>query len=117
MQKRDVEQLITKLKDPDKDVRKNAIAGLGEIGDERAILPLMASLEDDELFVKWAAEEALARFKSYGLELGPLSHSQIAPKPYTSDSSLLKSAFSKLSFILSISSETICILGKLTFGT
>ena len=45
--------------DPDHDVRASAIAALGQIGDRRAIVPLVPALMDEESPVRNAAAAAL----------------------------------------------------------
>jgi HEAT repeat protein len=54
-----VEDLCGLVNDPDHDVRESAIAALGQIGDRRAIVPLVPALMDEESSVRSAAAAAL----------------------------------------------------------
>lgn len=65
---RDVAGLLEALTDPDLDVRKQAVAALGDLGDERAVEPLLAALEDPAL--EAGAEAALGRLGAPAV--GPL---------------------------------------------
>lgn len=60
-QKRDVEGLIKALKDKDETVRWRAAWALGEIGDARAVEPLIQALKDKG--VRGNAAEALGKIK------------------------------------------------------
>ena len=57
-----VPPLCKLLQDPDWWLRITACDALGELGDERAVAPLVAALQDDE--ARWAAIDALARIGS-----------------------------------------------------
>jgi HEAT repeat protein len=54
---------ITSLKDPSTGVRANAVRALGEIGDDRAIEPLIGALNDTHSNVQMKTLEALGKFK------------------------------------------------------
>jgi len=56
-----VEPLLERLKDQnrDNDARQHAAAALGQIGDARAVEPLVAALEDADPDVRWAVAKAL----------------------------------------------------------
>ena len=60
---RAVDPLIPLLKDPKKQVRKNAAWALGIIGDDRAVATLTASLDDPDGDVRTATREALDAIK------------------------------------------------------
>lgn len=58
-----VEHLIEKLKSSDRDVVKSSvIEDLGRSGDHRAIKPLISTLNDSDMLVRWNAIQALAKF-------------------------------------------------------
>ena len=59
--KDEVEIQIDLLKDRDWFRRKDAAITLGEMGDERAIAPLIMALRDSEWNVREAAQDALAQ--------------------------------------------------------
>jgi HEAT repeat protein len=61
-----VQPLLQSLDDPDVQVRRAAAASLGEIGDERALAPLIETVldEGEDLIVRTAAAESLASFGS-----------------------------------------------------
>ncbi|UCE73499.1 MAG: HEAT repeat domain-containing protein [Methanomassiliicoccales archaeon] len=63
--KKNVEGLIEVLKDVDEDnsVRKNAAKALGEIGDARAVEPLIQALKARSMYVNEEAVEALGNIK------------------------------------------------------
>jgi twitching motility protein PilT len=65
-----VQPVCKLLDDPDWWLRITACDALGELGDERALPPLIKALQDDE--ARWAAIDALARIGSTRA-LGPLS--------------------------------------------
>jgi len=54
-----VEPLINALKDEDRDMRANAAAALGYIGDEKALQPLIGALGDEDTTVRLKAVRAL----------------------------------------------------------
>ena len=58
-----LEQAISVLNDPNEDSLKrvDAVRYLGEIGTEEAIQILVATLEDDDYGVRWAAADELAK--------------------------------------------------------
>lgn len=66
--KDEVEIQIDLLKDKDWFRRKDAAITLGEMGDERAIAPLIAALRDSEWNVREAAQDALAQIGSPAVE-------------------------------------------------
>lgn len=58
----DVPGLIAALRDSkDANVRRAAAEALGELGDQRAKLPLHGALEDDDMAVRVAAQSALGK--------------------------------------------------------
>jgi HEAT repeat protein len=62
--KDDVEGLIKILKDSkDKFARWEAAEALGEIGDKRAVDPLIEALNDKKPLIRWKAAEALGEIK------------------------------------------------------
>jgi HEAT repeat protein len=59
---RNVQGLINALQHKDPTVQYDAAEALGEIGDNRAIVPLLGALKNDETGgVRWKAAEALAK--------------------------------------------------------
>ena len=66
--KDEVEIQIDLLKEKDWFRRKEAATTLGEMGDERAVAPLITALRDDEWNVREAAEDALAMIGSPAVE-------------------------------------------------
>lgn len=66
--KDEVEIQIDLLKEKDWFRRKEAAITLGEMGDERAVAPLITALRDDEWNVREAAEDALAMIGSPAVE-------------------------------------------------
>ena len=66
--KDEVEIQIDLLKEKDWFRRKEAAITLGEMGDERAVAPLIMALRDDEWNVREAAEDALAMIGSPAVE-------------------------------------------------
>ncbi len=66
--KDEVEIQIDLLKDKDWFRRKEAAITLGEMGDERAVAPLITALRDDEWNVREAAEDALTMIGSPAVE-------------------------------------------------
>ncbi len=66
--KDEVEIQIDLLKEKDWFRRKEAATTLGEMGDERAVVPLITALRDDEWNVREAAEDALAMIGSPAVE-------------------------------------------------
>ncbi|TAL12498.1 MAG: HEAT repeat domain-containing protein [Nitrospirae bacterium] len=66
--KDEVEIQIDLLKEKDWFRRKEAAITLGEMGDERAVAPLIAALRDDEWNVREAAEDSLAMIGSPAVE-------------------------------------------------
>lgn len=66
--KDEVEIQIDLLRDKDWFRRKDAAITLGEMGDERAIAPLIAVLRDQEWNVREAAEDSLAQIGSPAVE-------------------------------------------------
>jgi HEAT repeat protein len=66
--KDEVEIQIDLLRDKDWFRRKDAAITLGEMGDERAIAPLIAALRDQEWNVREAAEDSLAQIGSPAVE-------------------------------------------------
>lgn len=66
--KDEVEIQIDLLKDKDWFRRKEAAITLGEMGDERAVAPLITALRDDEWNVREAAEDSLAMIGSPAVE-------------------------------------------------
>jgi len=57
--KRDVKGLIKALRNKKADIRSKAAQALGEIGDARAMEPLLSSLRDGDRNMRWQAGEAL----------------------------------------------------------
>jgi HEAT repeat protein len=57
-----VQSLIGVIENPDPDIRWKAAVSLGEIGDTRAIAPLVTMLGDSDRFVRSRAVYALAQF-------------------------------------------------------
>jgi len=55
--------LIESLKDPDEDIRRDAVWMLGNIGDERAIHPLTEALKDKDEEVRFHAARNLGKFE------------------------------------------------------
>jgi HEAT repeat protein len=55
------EMLMELLGDYDRDLRLAAVEALGRLGDTRAITPLVASLRDDDVWVREAAIQSLNR--------------------------------------------------------
>ena len=53
----EIERLIKKLRDKDGKVRSSAAETLGEIGDPRAVKPLIAALGDED----WGVRESVAK--------------------------------------------------------
>jgi HEAT repeat protein len=66
--KDEVEIQIDLLKEKDWFRRREAAITLGEMGDERAIMPLIAALRDQEWNVREAAQDALAQVGSPAVE-------------------------------------------------
>jgi HEAT repeat protein len=66
--KDEVEIQIDLLKEKDWFRRKEAAITLGEMGDERAVAPLITALRDDEWNVREAAEDSLAMIGSPAVE-------------------------------------------------
>ncbi|MEE8168473.1 MAG: HEAT repeat domain-containing protein [Candidatus Hydrothermarchaeales archaeon] len=60
VEKKDVEGLIKALKHKDSDVRRKAAEALGEIGDSRAVEPLIQALK-----TKWDPEDALRALRKF----------------------------------------------------
>jgi HEAT repeat protein len=58
-----VASLIKALKDPSKNVRAVAAAGLGKTGDATAVEPLLAVLSDEDWAVRKASGDALGRLR------------------------------------------------------
>ena len=58
-----IDPLIQALKYKNSSVRKNAASTLGEIGDSQAVGPLNEALEDEDEYVREAAEGALEKIK------------------------------------------------------
>ena len=56
-----VEILINALDNPDKNIRRYSARVLGEIGDERAIRPLIQNLRDDNKWVRRETSGALSK--------------------------------------------------------
>ena len=54
--------LIDALENGDNNVRSKSAWALGEIGDERAIIPLIKHLGDENQTVSWKTTLALAKF-------------------------------------------------------
>ena len=79
--KDEVEIQIDLLKDKDWFRRKDAAITLGEMGDERAIAPLIAALRDQEWNVREASEDSLAQIGSPSVEplIKALREYQIRP--------------------------------------
>jgi len=63
-----IEGIIVALKDDDKYGRKGAVIALGEIGDERAVESLIATLKDENWQVRMVAANALEKItgKNFG---------------------------------------------------
>lgn len=58
-----LEELVEKLRDSSKEVVKASIVeAIGQIGDPRAVKPLIEALNDAEMLVRWNAIKGLARF-------------------------------------------------------
>jgi hypothetical protein len=63
-----IEHLISALKDENPDLRWRAATVLGDIGDAKAVEPLVKALEDNYEPARFAAEEALARIGDKAVE-------------------------------------------------
>ena len=63
-----VKGLIGALKDPDEGVRLQAIYALAEIGDRRAVDPLIEVLDDEDTDVQDAARDNLR--DAFGVDVG-----------------------------------------------
>ncbi|MDD1728823.1 MAG: HEAT repeat domain-containing protein [Methanospirillum sp.] len=59
------EAIISALKSPDEHDREEAVDALSGLSDERAILPLIRSLQDESPYVRRAAAEALGKSSSH----------------------------------------------------
>lgn len=59
------------MKDADRDVRWRAADALGEIGDPRAVDPLILTLNDSDWTVRRAAESALVDIGEPALSFNP----------------------------------------------
>ena len=57
-----VEMLINALKDKKCPIRSNAAEALGEIGDTRAVKPLIKALTDEDSEIQKIATKALKKF-------------------------------------------------------
>ena len=66
--KDEIEIQIDLLQDPDWAVRREAVVTLGEMGDERCVLPLVRALHDGDWQVREAAVEALGLVGSPAVE-------------------------------------------------
>ena len=51
--------LLDQLKNPDQDVRRQAVARLGDVGDQTAVTPLVQALADSDEVVRQLAEHSL----------------------------------------------------------
>ena len=74
---RDVRGLIRLLQHSDPDVQYEAAGALGDIGDSRAVEPLVAALKNDEFSgVRWIAAEALSKLGPPAVDplIGALQH-------------------------------------------
>jgi HEAT repeat protein len=74
---RNVEGLIFALRDKDPTVQYDAAEALGDIGDERAVEPLLTAFKNDETGgVRWKAAEALSKLGTYSVAglIGALQH-------------------------------------------
>jgi len=74
---RDVRGLIRLLHHSDPDVQYEAAGALGDIGDPRAVEPLIAALKNDEFSgVRWIAAEALCKLGAPAVDplIGALQH-------------------------------------------
>ena len=56
--------LVDVLRDPDRNLRRAAAEGLGQIGEPQAVPPLLVALEDEHWSVRCAAAAALGRLGS-----------------------------------------------------
>jgi len=75
---RDVKGLIRLLSHKDPDIQYEAAGALGDIGDPRAVEPLITALKNDEFSgVRWKAAESLARIGPPAVDalIGALQHS------------------------------------------
>ncbi len=65
-ERRALDALLTGIRDPIAEASQSAIRALGELGDDRAIAPLMAVVQNQDSYflptVRQAARESLARF-------------------------------------------------------
>jgi HEAT repeat protein len=76
-EKRNVKGLIFALKSKDPAVQYDAAEALGELGDARAVEPLITALKNDELSgVRWKAAEALSKIGTPSVDalIGALRH-------------------------------------------
>jgi HEAT repeat protein len=74
---RNVEGLIFALRHKDPTVQYDAAEALGDVGDERAVEPLLTALKNDETGgVRWKAAEALSKLGTYSVAglIGALQH-------------------------------------------
>jgi HEAT repeat protein len=74
---RNVEGLIFALRHKDPIVQYDAAEALGDLGDERAVEPLLTALKNDETGgVRWKAAEALSKLGTYSVAglIGALQH-------------------------------------------
>jgi HEAT repeat protein len=66
--KKNFERYISQLKDRDPDVRRRAAKELADLGDKRAIPPLVNALSDGDKKVRWRVAYALGDFGEMGSE-------------------------------------------------
>lgn len=58
-----LDELVEKLRDSSKEVVKaSVVEAIGQLGDPRAVKPLIEALNDEEMLVRWNAIKGLARF-------------------------------------------------------
>ena len=76
-QSRDVQGLVLALKNRDPKIQYDAAEALGDLGDSRAVEPLVTALKNDEFSgVRWKAAEALSKLGSPAVPalIGALRH-------------------------------------------